>query len=502
MDPRISEICHLLPGSRYANCLLSGFSDSRVIRAFREKVQHLQCGGISPSTWSRNTFDLIFFQPSIPCEPSVAPGVYAALRDGGTAVVLVPTGYVGPLCQKIMESQKPFLKHDSMLISGIYGLTPSLEEIRLAVPLENKACASAALALYQPSLFNASCRKQLAYLLGRMGLARLWAPYAVVLVQKGQKWTWSGLPWIIRKTMKDNVLLALFTGTPGYLRKSTVQIMDDGGSILGYCKTGDTPQTKSVLQNEAVSLQYISSLALGNALTPTLLHAEESDNGTYHLVQSSRKKPLSSAPLVPDDRHQDFLTRIMEQTKIPGIFRESACHREVAKRLDDVGGTTASEYLPCLREAFSWSSEVLHKSNVILHLAHRDFTPWNTFITNGRLYVFDWEFARTGWTPLTDAFHFILQKGILVDRRTPEELWCRLTSEKTREGQFIHQCTSHVKASKETFLALLAFYLCDIMTMYIDYYEREGSITQDGKRLLTAWEQLLKMILDLKGPRH
>lgn len=497
MDHRISEIFHLLPASRYENCLLAGFNDEQVIKAFRKKVLSLQCSDMSPSAWPENTFDLIFFRPPAPDEPSVAPGVFAALREGGMAVILVPTAHAVCLRRQIESTGNYAHPDGGRFVRGVYGLTPSLEEIRLAVPLENNACAAAALALYQPSLHMARIRKHLAYSLGRMGLATLWTPYTVILAQKGSGRPLSGLPWVIRKTLRQDVLLALFTGTPGYLRKSTIQIMDDAGSILGYCKIGDSPQTKSVLQNEAIMLRHVSSLAMGNAMIPALLHAEESDNGNLHLIQSSCKKHLSSAPLVPDDRHRDFLARIMHQTKIIGSFRESACYHEVAKRLTDFTGNIGAGFYPVIRDAFAWSSEVLHKGKVILHLAHRDFTPWNTFISNGRLFVFDWEFARPDWTPLTDAYHFILQKGILVDRCAPEELWSRLTSGKTREGRFIHQCASDVTASKETFLALLAFYLCDIMTMYLYHYEREGSVPPDGERLLSVWEQLVQKTVNM-----
>jgi thiamine kinase-like enzyme len=41
-------------------------------------------------------------------------------------------------------------------------------------------------------------------------------------------------------------------------------------------------------------------------------------------------------------------------------------------------------------------------------LAHGDFTPWNTFLQDGRLYVFDWEYANLAWPVGFDLAHFIL----------------------------------------------------------------------------------------------
>src|SRR5690606_7709614 len=41
-------------------------------------------------------------------------------------------------------------------------------------------------------------------------------------------------------------------------------------------------------------------------------------------------------------------------------------------------------------------------------LSHGDFTPWNTFFVDGKLYVFDWEYADRGYPAGYDAIHFLL----------------------------------------------------------------------------------------------
>jgi len=41
-------------------------------------------------------------------------------------------------------------------------------------------------------------------------------------------------------------------------------------------------------------------------------------------------------------------------------------------------------------------------------LSHGDFTPWNTFFVDGKLYVFDWEYASYDYPRAYDFFHFFL----------------------------------------------------------------------------------------------
>ena len=48
--------------------------------------------------------------------------------------------------------------------------------------------------------------------------------------------------------------------------------------------------------------------------------------------------------------------------------------------------------------------------------AHGDFTPWNCFVTENHLSLYDLEMVQDGMPLGYDAFHFIIQNGILVKR--------------------------------------------------------------------------------------
>jgi hypothetical protein len=500
MDKRISELCNLLPADQYQNGLIAGFQDRSVIDGCGKWIDNIEISDLENSNkWKENGFDLVLCYLPNTQQTTVIRNVLRSLHKGGTAVFLTPSKISAGYLEKIISAQENDTDQGRRKYLRSYGLTPSLEDIRLIVPLRNKACTAASLALYQPSLKKAKMRKYLAYIIGRAGLSSLWIPYRLIISQNSHVGSQQGIPAHAKKIFGNHIDFALFTGTPGYLRKTTIQIMDHAGSILGYCKIGNNPQTKAVLQNEADMLDLLSRLSLGRALTPTKLFAGESHSGDFCLIQSTKKGHLSSAPLIPGDVHLDFLTRLMEQTGREGAFLESPCYREVAERLTSVYGYADTGKYQELSKALEWASQVLSRNKITLFLAHRDFTPWNTFISEGQLFVFDWEFARTGWIPLADAFHFILQKGIIVDRCLPDVLWQRLFSESSSYGRFIKQCSAVIGAAEETVLALLAFYLCDILTMYLYQYEQEGVVPPDGQRLIGSWTGLLNMINKRKG---
>jgi hypothetical protein len=106
------------------------------------------------------------------------------------------------------------------------------------------------------------------------------------------------LPSLLRERFGEEIELALFTGTPGYLRKPTIQVTHPSGTILGYCKIGANEETRAVVANEARILKLLSGIDIGTAAVPELVFCGSLQDGTVVLLQSTRKKHLSSAPLI------------------------------------------------------------------------------------------------------------------------------------------------------------------------------------------------------------
>ena len=56
---------------------------------------------------------------------------------------------------------------------------------------------------------------------------------------------------------------------------------------------------------------------------------------------------------------------------------------------------------------------------VLLHPAHGDFVPWNASWADGRLYLYDWEYAQEEVPAGYDLFHFLIQSSRLVENGDP-----------------------------------------------------------------------------------
>nr|MBP7527636.1 hypothetical protein [Syntrophorhabdaceae bacterium] len=353
-------------------------------------------------------------------------------------------------------------------------------------------------ALYQPSLLKARFRKFVAYYLARLGLPMLWTPWIMCVSYKKRPSVPKGLHAILGNCFGADFELALFTGTPGYLRKPTIQIMDASGSILGYCKMAENSQTRVVVENEANAIKLLTGLDLGDTIVPNIIFSGETSDGIAVLIESTQKKHLSSAPLSPETIHSDFLVRLFEETKTELRFREAPVYQEIMDRISGLDGYAEEGLLLDIVDALEWSSAVVDSAKIPLCFAHRDFTPWNTFLAEEHLYVFDWEFGRRNWAPLCDAFHFVLQKGILVDRAGEDVLWERLSGHESKEGRFLKKCATLTGIGENVYPALLAFYFIDMITTYLFHYKGHGHTPIDGQELLGRWKGLLNRVMGKK----
>jgi hypothetical protein len=486
VDKRIVELLHLLPEAFFEKILLVAFPEphaSKMLSQWGNKIDSVSADGISELP--NETYDLVFACLTQRPPPKLLKELLRATSAGGATVLVIPARRVG-----IKEFQA---KVGSI---EVHGLSPSIDDLRLAVPLSNKACAAASLDLYQPSLVSAKLKKLAAYCLTRLGLTSFWTPSLMVVVRRDAVKEPMGLHSVIGGLFGKNIRYALFTGTPGYLRKTTIQIMDSRGSTLGFCKIGMNEQTYAAIGNEATTLRLLASLDLGGTVVPQCIYYGTTDNGAAILIQSKDRGHFRPGPLRPDVLHCDFLVRLFNSTKEDGNFTGSHCFTEIAERLKSLERHAESLQYSALKTAFGWCSTILTTHKSPLCLAHRDFTPWNTFAVDNRLYIFDWEFARRDWPPLVDAFHFVVQKALLVDHLGEYPLWRRVSGSTEREAIFLRKVAAMCGISDQAYYGLLAFYLVDMSTTYLLHRMKGGGdTTLDGRGLLQPWQTLLERLL-------
>lgn len=365
--------------------------------------------------------------------------------------------------------------------SELFCVLPSKQEPRWIVPLDNRRVSAASLSLYQPSLFRAKAMKIVTIVSARLGLMKiLW----------NRQISFSRDDSFIKDIFKqEDLSYAIFTGTLGSHRKTTVQVMDGTGAILGYIKVSGKPDVKQLLHNEAEMLRYLPQLRMNSGLFPQLIYRGIVDESGI-LVTDTVKTSKSRFTRKISKLHISFLAELFIKTSRLHKFNQSSFILGLSRRIATIDKNLPDVWRSRYQGGIQALQHKIGKIEMPFGVCHRDFTPWNTFFENKQLYVFDWEYAEKDYPPLLDIIHFILQDQIVVKKSDVEKLLTRLYSNKTLIEDYLAKVGVKYHLAED----LLLCYLLDISILYFER-ERKGFFSKDLRRTLKTWGALLDSVL-------
>lgn len=335
-----------------------------------------------------------------------------------------------------------------------------------------------ALCLYQPSSPKGKALKWLLPV-----LVKFPAVFEVRLKKLGIQTQKEGMPEALRKYLSKvyvdaaDIQFAAFLGTPGIHQKMTIQV-SDGGRILGYCKVTENKEIYSIFQHEQMILQYLREHGIEDI--PKCIRCGAFGEGKYLFVQTTVKSLTSRVHHELGTLELDFIHRLAECTEVDVAFNQTDFFRSIQKLeekmdiLKDCGFEVRSLERACR------NVNAYYQSQTSFSACHRDFTPWNSFVENGKLFVFDFEYAALQYPANMDAIHFLCQTAIFEKNLTALEVL----------ALFRKECLSG--ALKDLFecpeIALQA-YLVDMISLYLS---REGNVLKDlgTIKLLRIWIEL------------
>lgn len=338
------------------------------------------------------------------------------------------------------------------------------------VPLTNRHVATSGLALFQPINSSAKFLKRTATALNSVGLASLWTRNKVYV----------SCPPVFSDLFDDkNLSYAFFTGTDSPHRKTAVQFMDQNGKIRGFAKLSQNPVVKKLLTHEAETLNLLRTLDLKSAIIPTVLFCG-TIGGADALVTDTLKTVRTKSATTLNGAHFAFLRELAGKTAVPGTDGTGWVVADLRRRYETVAERLPVDWRRRLEKAF----EV-----VALHgedwgpksLSHGDFTPWNTFFVDDRLYVFDWEYAHQSYSPGYDLIHFMF--SLPERKRQPVDETIGQIRKTLRETKY---------AGDDTFADIL--FLCYLCGHSLHYIAREPELA--GKVILWDGEQETATFID------
>jgi hypothetical protein len=275
----------------------------------------------------------------------------------------------------------------------------------------------------------------------------------------------------------DRLDFALFGGTPSVHQKITMQI-SQGNKILGYCKFSDKEEIKSLFSYEQTVLDTLKEKKI--ELIPECLYCGTFKKDICVFVQSTIKTNRSKVIHDWTNDHWFFLSNLKQKTEHTLLFKETDFYYSIQFLQQNL------LYLLPAGQTYLYKaiSKVLNHykdSSVTFSFYHGDFTPWNTSGENGRLFVFDWEYARLTYPAYLDWFHFFTQCCIF---------------ERHFQAEKIYKYYMYKKIALTCYMENPDFlYTCYLLHIISFYLEREsGYYSGDIKKSMSIWLKLLSFL--------
>lgn len=275
-----------------------------------------------------------------------------------------------------------------------------------------------------------------------------------------------------------DIEFSIFEGTPSIHQKITIQL-STGKRILGYCKASESNDIKELFDKENGMLAWLKEKGVTNI--PQALFCGTLGNGVHLFVQSTAKTASSSIIHKWDSLHEEFLAQLHGRTKQKMIFEESdycktllALEEHIEWLPDNIDPAVISRAIAITREKFCGQE-------VEFSAYHGDFTPWNMFVENGKLFVFDFEYAAKSYPPGLDRYHFFTQTAVFERHRSAIDL---ITYINSCDGKWIDK-------------RLYTMYLIDVLSRFTA--RERGRVCGAATTPFKLWGELLTYLADDKS---
>ncbi len=214
-------------------------------------------------------------------------------------------------------------------------------------------------------------------------------------------WADADASHVLYPYIKDN--FALFTGTEGPNRKWVIFAQNQ---FIKVALNENSTRLIALEQTALLQLPPMPNVELPQA-TPIA-------NGLLALTDIGHKTARCNVFTALHARALKSLYARQVMTK--GNFGTTKIFQDSVENLAADQGISKHKLPPLLKEKLSFLALSLQNEPMFSTWAHGDFTPWNCFVGDNKIHLYDFELARPQMPFGFDAFHFVLQQGILAER--------------------------------------------------------------------------------------
>lgn len=297
-----------------------------------------------------------------------------------------------PLIPLVSGRGRPYLRYSTQ--SGAQWLLPTERNLRYA-----------AIEMYKPHRVAGVLRKQImrrGLLAERVGISNAWLGWL-------EQW--------VQDHLGDRALhLAFYVSSPGALSKVAALVLDHNAHSVAFMKLASTGLAVEALEREHGTLEHLkTALSLRNQVPVPLHWSPQTDRGAILITNAA---PPSRGPRHFHGAHREFLDALRGSSSASVALSQTSEWRR-AQRCEEVleGAVTRARWYQRCHRAMTMLTDGIGDTAVSTSRAHGDFAPWNTRLSNKRLFVFDWESSDDRHFTNYDYYHFQFMTSLLLRGR-------------------------------------------------------------------------------------
>lgn len=259
-------------------------------------------------------------------------------------------------------------------------------------------------------IWNANCHKPLFLKFYNAGSKRAWffaALIKLIFILKLQKMIFKKSIYFYSSVnlpifdITDN--WALFTGTVGPNNKAVLY------SSNSFYKIATTQNAENLIQQEHTILQSIE-------INPKSFIIPNSKLIAHNILQLSDVSENGTRMTTINKKHFEVLNEMKEIENSIVKVGQWDLFQNLKKEFQAIDNKRIPVNM--MRKINSIINAMPEEQKVELTLSHGDFTPWNMVENQTSIGLYDFELASTQRPKGFDYFHFIIQNGVLVERKS------------------------------------------------------------------------------------
>lgn len=217
----------------------------------------------------------------------------------------------------------------------------------------------------------------------------------------------------------ENLDFAFFLGSPVVHQKITIQISHKG-QFLGYCKLTNQQFINCIFEQEQRVLDELHRLNFNDV--PQCLYCAPFNNDIFLFIQSTTKTIQSELPYKYENLIWNFLDLFHTKTLLNLPFVSSDYNRMLIE-LESLLQLYQIKESNLILATIGTVKSFFLENEVIFSAYHGDFTPWNCFIENNKLFAFDLEYFQRSYPPYLDYFHYCTQIAFYDKKWQAEQIY-------------------------------------------------------------------------------